>query len=195
MDTDTRTRSRRIALFVCLVVSAGILGSQRPAPAAEPLAIHGATAAEERAIDWSIRRYREAGLEGMPDLGVYLHRADEPCDGGLGLYFAGRIDLCTKQSSEPYQRKFALHEMAHGWIEANVSTEVLQRFMDLRGIAAWNDRSFDWKQRGTEQAAEVVTWGLGEGEIAPLLPEITDPETLARLFRLLTDLEPITPAA
>jgi hypothetical protein len=195
MDTATRTRSHRIALFLCLVVSAGILGSQRPAPAAEPLAIHGADAAEELAIDWSIRRYREAGLEGMPDLDVYLHRADEPCDGGLGLYFAGRIDLCTKESSEPYQRKFALHEMAHGWIEANVSTEVLQRFMDLRGIAAWNDRSFDWKERGTEQAAEIITWGLGEGEIAPLLPEITDPETLTSLYRLLTDLEPITPAA
>ena len=195
MDTGTHTQGNRIALLVCLVVAAAVLGSQQPAPAREPLAIHWANAADERAIDWSIRRYREAGLEGMPDLDVYLHRSDEPCDGGLGLYFAGRIDLCTKASSEPYQRKFALHEMAHGWIEANVSTEVLQRFMDLRGIAAWNDRSFDWKQRGTEQAAEVVTWGLGEGEIAPLLPEITDPETLARLFRLLTDLEPITPAA
>ena len=31
----------------------------------------------------------------------------------------------------------------------------------------------------TEQVAEIITWGLGEGEIAPLLPEITDPETLA----------------
>ena len=194
MDTATRTRSRRIALFLCLVVSAGTLGSQRPAPAAEPLAIHGANAAEERAIDWSIRRYREAGLEGMPDLDVYLHPSDEPCDGGLGLYFARRIDLCTKESSESYQRKFALHEMAHGWIEANVSTEVLQRFMDIRGIAAWNDRSFDWKERGTEQAAEIVTWGLGEGEIAPLLPEVTDAPTLARLYELLTGRAPITPA-
>ena len=54
-------------------------------------------------------------------------------------------------------------------------------FMEVRGIAAWNeDRSFDWKQRGTEQVAEIITWGLGEGEIARLLPEITDPETLAR---------------
>ena len=194
MDTVTRIRSRRIAFFLCLVVWAVILGSQRPAPAAEPLAIHGADAAEEGAIDWSIRRYREAGLEGMPDLDVYLHRADEPCDGGLGLYFAGRIDLCTKESSEPYQRKFALHEMAHAWTEANVSTEVLQRFMDLRGIAAWNDRSFDWKERGTEQAAEIITWGLGEGEIAPLLPEATDAPTLSRLYQLLTGCEPISRA-
>ena len=195
MDTATRTLSNRIALFLCLIVSAAILGSQRPAPAAQrPLTIHGATAAEERAIDWSIRRYREAGLDGMPNLDVYLHRSDGDCDGGIGLYHAGRIDLCTKESSEPYQRKFALHEMAHGWIEANVDAAVLDRFMDIRGIAAWNDRSFDWKQRGTEQAAEIVTWGLGEGEIAPLLPEVRDAPTLTRLYELLTGREPITPA-
>jgi hypothetical protein len=195
MDAATSTRSRRIALFLGLVVSVTILGTQRPAPADEPLVIHGASAAEERAIDWSIRRYREAGLEGMPDLEVYLHGSHADCDGGLGLYHAGRIDLCTKESSEPYQRKFAVHEMAHGWVETDVDPEVLDRFMDIRGIAAWNDRNFAWKERGTEQAAEIITWGLGEGEIAPLLPETTDPETLARLYRLLTARDPITPAA
>jgi hypothetical protein len=196
MDTANHTRSSRIALFLCLVVSASILGSQRPAPAlSQPLTVHGASAAEERTIDWALRRYRIAGLDGMPNIDVALHRSDEACNGGLGLYYSGRIDLCTKDASEPYQRKFALHEMAHAWTEANIDAEVLGRFMDLRGIAAWNDRSFDWKERGTEQVAEIITWGLGEGEIAPLLPEITDPETLARLYRLLTDLEPISPAA
>jgi len=195
MDTATRTRSSRIALFLCLTVSAGILGSQRAAPALEQsLTVHGASAAEERAIDWAVRRYHAAGLDGMPNLEVFLHRSDEGCNGGIGLYYSGRIDLCTTDSSEPYERKFALHEMAHAWTEANVDADVLDRFMDVRGIAAWNDRSFDWKERGTEQAAEIITWGLGEGEIAPLLPEITDPETLARLYRLLTARDPITPA-
>jgi hypothetical protein len=197
MDTATRTLGSRIALFVCLIVAAAILGSQRPAPAAQrPLTIHGATASEELVIDWSIRRYREAGLDGMPDLEVYLHRSQDQCKGGIGYYLAGRIDLCTKASSEPYQRKFALHEMAHGWIDANVDAATLDRFMDLRGIDAWNDRiADDWKDRGTEQAAEIVTWGLGEGEIAPLLPEVVDAPTLSRLYELLTGREPITPAA
>jgi len=48
---------------------------------------------------------------------------------------------------------------------------------------------------GTEQAAEIITWGLGEGQISPLLPEATDAPTLARLYELLTGREPITPAA
>ena len=196
MDTATRTLSSRIALFLCLIVAAAILGSQRSAPAEQrPLTIHGATAAEERVIDWSIRRYRDAGLDGMPNLEVYIHRSQEGCRDGIGYYLDGRIDLCTAASSEPYQRKFALHEMAHGWIETNVDSAVLDRFMQVRGIAAWNDRTFDWKQRGTEQAAEIVTWGLGEGEISPLLPEALDAPALARLYELLTGREPITPAA
>ena len=195
MDTATRTISRRIATFLCLLVAASILGGQHPAPAREPLVIHGADTAQERAIDWSIRRYREAGLAGLPDLEVYLHRSHDACNGGIGLYHEGRIDLCTQDSSEPYRRKFALHELAHAWTEANVDTAVLERFMDVRGIAAWNDRSLDWKERGTEQAAEIITWGLGEGQISPLLPEDTDAPTLVRLYELLTGLEPITPAA
>jgi hypothetical protein len=195
MDTATHTHRRRIALLLVLAAAATTLGGQRSAPAREPLVIHGANAAEERAIDWSLRRYREAGLEGMPDLEVYVHRSHEGCRDGIGYYLAGRIDLCTAASSEPYQRKFALHEMAHGWIETNVDGAVLDRFMQVRGIAAWNDRTFDWKQRGTEQAAEIVTWGLGEGEIRPLLPEALDAPALARLYELLTGREPITPAA
>jgi hypothetical protein len=196
MDTATRTRSSRIALFLCLVVSAGILGSQRSAPALEqPLTVRGASADEERTIDWALRRFRIAGLDGMQSLEVVLHPSDDGCNGGIGYYLAGRIDLCTKDASEPYQRKFALHEMAHAWSETNVDPAVVDRFMDARGIAAWNDKSLDWKQRGIEQVAEIITWGLGEGEIAPLLPEITDPETLARLYRLLTARDPITPAA
>jgi len=91
----------------------------------------------------------------MPSLDVYLHRSHEACSEGIGLYHAGRIDLCTKTSSEPYQRKFALHEMAHAWTEAQIKGAILNRFMEIRGIAHWNDRSEDWKDRGTEQAAEI----------------------------------------
>ena len=196
MDTATSTRSSQIALVLCLAFTTVILGNQRLAPAdARPLATHGANAAEELAVDWALHRFRLASLEDMPSLDVYLHRSHEACSEGIGLYHAGRIELCTKTSSEPYQRKFALHEMAHARTESNVEPAILDRFMQVRGIATWNDRSYDWKERGTEQAAEIVTWGLGEGEIAPLLPETVDVRTLAGLYELLTGREPITPAS
>jgi hypothetical protein len=163
--------------------------------AARPLEIHGATAAEARAVDWALGRYREAGLTHMQPLEVFLHRDHDACNSGIGLYDSGRIDLCTMASSEPYQRKFALHEMAHAWAEANVDVRTLERFMDVRGIASWNDRADPWKERGTEQSAEIIAWGLGEGEIAPLLPTSVDAETLSSLYELLTGRAPITPAA
>ncbi len=124
-----------------------------------------------------------------------MHRSKDGCDGGLGLYFGGRIDLCTKASSEPYARKFALHEIAHAWIETNVDPSVLRSFMDVRGVEAWNKKSFPWKERGTEQAAEIVTWGLGDGEIAPQLTEPLESKAMAGLYELLTGHSPITPAA
>jgi hypothetical protein len=195
MDTGTRTLATRIALIVGLAVAALAPGPRAPAAALRPLTVARATAAEERSVDWAFHRFGEAGLRNLPPLEVHLHRSHDDCNGGLGLYYAGRIDLCTKDSSEPYQRKFALHEMAHAWTEANVPPEVLRAFMQRQRVAAWNDRRLPWKERGIEQAAEVITWGLGEGEIAPLLPEVPDAETLASLYEMLSGRAPITPAA
>jgi hypothetical protein len=199
MDTATRTLTRRLALVACLAVvalafGARAFGAPSPATAPRPLTIDGATAAEERAVDWAFHRFGQAGLGNLPALEVHMHRSHEQCQGGLGLYFGGRIDLCTKDSSEPYQRKFALHEMAHAWTETNVADDVMRMFMQRQRVDAWNDRSFPWKERGTEQAAEVITWGLGEGDITPLLPEVPDAETLQSLYEMLTRRAPITPA-
>jgi hypothetical protein len=195
MDTGTRTLATRIALIVCLAAAALAFGPKGPAETPRPLTISGASAAQEQAVDWAFHRYGEAGLENMPPLDIHMYRDHGPCNGGLGLANQGRIALCTKSSSEPFQRRFALHEMAHAWIATNVPGDVLRAFMQRQRVAGWNDRSYPWKERGTEQAAEVITWGLGEGEIAPLLPTVLDAETLASLYEMLTDGVPITPAA
>lgn len=195
MDTTRRTWIRGTAAVLTLAAAAiALSGGARPATA-RPLAIHGADAAEERTIDWALHRFEAGGLEGMPPLEVYLHGSRASCNGNLGLYLAGRIDLCTKGLLQPFARDFALHEMAHAWTEANGSRERLGRFMQIRGIATWNDRHLPWRERGAEQAAEIISWGLGEGEIQPVLPTPVDAETLASLYELLTGRAPITPAA
>ncbi len=195
MDTATRTHSSRIALIVCLALAALAFGSRAPVAPARPMVISGATAAEERAIHWALRRFQEGGLTEMPALEFFPHDSRDTCGGYLGLYYAGRIDLCIEGLLRPYARKFTLHEIAHGWIEANVDQGVIERFMRERRITAWDDRNIPWSERGAEQAAEIVTWGLGEGEIAPLLPTPVAAETLASLYVLLTGRAPITLAA
>ena len=196
MDTTTRTWIRRTAAALAIAAAAAMpLGAPRAAPAPRPLTFTGADATDEAAVDWAMHRFRTAGLRELPPLEVHLHRSREACDGGLGLYYMNRIDLCTKDSSEPYAQKYALHEIAHAWAEGNVDSRVMRRFMDVRSAGAWNDKRLPWKERGTEQAAEIIAWGLGDGEIEPLLAEPLESKALAGLYEVLTGRAPITPAA
>ena len=41
----------------------------------------------------------------------------------------------------------------------------------------------------------MIAWGLGEGEVTPLLPLPIDIDDLVEAFTLLTGRAPITPAA
>ena len=195
MDTTTRTRIRRTAAALAIAATAMTLGATHAGPAPRPLTFTGAEAEDEAAVDWALHRFRTAGLGDVPPLEVRLHRSRDACDGGLGLYYMNRIDLCTKDSSEDYARKYALHEIAHAWAEANLDPEVMRRFMDARGLDAWNDKRFPWKERGTEQAAEIIAWGLGDGEVEPMLGEPLESKALAGLYDLLTGRAPITSAS
>jgi len=193
---DTATRTGKIAAFILVLASSTALGAQsHRAPVREPVRIHGADAAQERTVDWALQRFGAAGLADLPALDIYLHASHDGCRGDLGYYHRGRIDLCTKASSEPYARKFALHEMAHAWVEAHVDTKTRERFLGLRQVGNWNDLAEPWKERGTEQAAEVIAWGLGEGEVFPLLPDPPETADLVAAYVLLTAQQPITSAA
>lgn len=194
MDT-TRTLTSRILLLTCVLLSGHALSGERPEPATRPLVILGADAEHARQISWAFERFEAAGLDGLPPLEVHLHPSREDCKGRLGSYRAGRIELCTTDSSDPYARKFALHEMAHAWTEMNLDPAVEARFMRLRGVDAWNDPNLEWKARGIEQAAEIIAWGIGEGEIQPLLPEPAETQELIDAYVLLTGNMPIAPAS
>jgi hypothetical protein len=192
MDTTNRTANTFTTAALSLAVCLTLLAPGTPPQAAgTPIVIHGGDTAQVQTVKWALGRYRVAGLQGMPTLDVYLHTPREACKGYLGTFQVGRIDLCTGDSSEPYARKFALHELAHAWATANVDSGLRERFMKLGNLAAWNDFSLPWKERGTEQAAEIIAWGLGEGEITPLLPLPIDPKDLIEAYALLTGRAPL----
>jgi hypothetical protein len=190
-----RNLASRIILCFCVLLSGHALAGERPEPITRPLVILGADAEHARQISWAFERFRAAGLDGLPPIEVHLHPSRDDCKGRLGSYRAGRIELCTMDSSDPYAKKFALHEMAHAWTEANVDHAMEARFMRLREVDAWNGADLAWKERGIEQAAEIVAWGLGEGNIQPLLPEPAETQELIDAYVLLTGNMPITPAS
>jgi hypothetical protein len=190
MDTATHTHRRRIALVLVLAAAATTFGGQRSAPAREPLVIHGANAAEERVIDWSLRRYREAGLDGMPDLEIYLHRSHESA--GTGSATTSRdASTCAPRRRASRTRGSTRSTRWPTRGPRRTSTRPPWRgSWTSAGSLPGTNQSFDWKERGTEQSAEIIAWGLGEG-VSPWLPDQPQDRELADLFELLTGRQPI----
>ena len=51
--------------------------------------------------------------------------------------------------------------MGHIWLDQNLSDPERERFLEVRGLHAWNESSDTWALRG-EQGAEIMAWALGE---------------------------------
>jgi hypothetical protein len=82
-------------------------------------------------------------------------------------------------------RDALLHEMGHAWVNENVSAEVREGFMRMRGLTVWNDQGVIWDERGFEHAAETLAWALGHRFLAPGIPG-HGPVELTAAFELLT---------
>ena len=156
-------RSIRILLPVLALL---VLLSGTPAltaPAAEPDAptrwvmVVGGTEDQRGAADWAVAHFDDAGLE-LPELVIAMHASDEPCDGFDGAFRGretpARLDVCNPH------RLIILHELAHAWDRHTLTDALRQGFMDLRGLDTWNDPSTPWKERGVEDLAEIIVWGL-----------------------------------
>lgn len=144
--------------------------------AAEPLAIplpaderrqtagivaFAATAEQQDRLDWAAGRFAVAGLD-LPHIEVHFFEQREPCDGYEATFRQHesplRIDVCNAN------RLIILHELAHAWEWANLDDGTREAFVSLRGLESWNSPNAAWKQRGVEDMAEVVVWGLIEWE-------------------------------
>ena len=145
-------------------------------------------AAEQLAmVRWAMERFEIAGLE-PPVVEIAFHRGLSGCGGHLGFARQGEVDLCTTLV-DPIARRALLHEMGHIWLDQNLSDPERERFLEVRGVHAWNDSSDAWGLRGYEQGAEIMAWALGERILTSQIPD-NEPIQLARGFELLTGSAP-----
>jgi len=74
------------------------------------------------------------------------------------------------------------------WVDANVSADLEARFLRLRQVETWSDHDFDWEERGTEHAAEIISWALDGQETGVRRASIprNEPIQLAEAYELLT---------
>jgi hypothetical protein len=148
--------------------------------------ITGGTPAQQEMARWAIGRFEAAGLS-LPALEIRFHPTPNGCGGRSGGYADGKADLCGVHVNL-LSRRDLLHEMAHGWVGSTVSAGLRARFLRLRQLESWNDQALDWDERGTEHAADIISWALcdqGTGIHRPSIPR-NDVSQLADGYELLT---------
>jgi hypothetical protein len=120
------------------------------------------TSDQVRIARWAAGLFDRAGLD-LPPIDFVRYTATDPCYGtaGTASYERGRgyIGICTPDAGGLEEFLF-LHEMAHTWDHHSLSGARRQAFVELRGLAGWRSPDLEWEERGSEQAAEIMVWGL-----------------------------------
>ena len=132
---------------------------------------------------WAVARFERARLK-PPRVEIDFHADASGCGGHLGYAKDGHVDVCTVLVNEMARRNL-LHEMSHIWIDQNVSPAVRARFLHVRSLRSWNASTDGWEERGYEQGAEIMAWGLGTRILTAQVPD-NRPEQLRVGFELLT---------
>jgi hypothetical protein len=146
--------------------------------------VYAENQAQLETVEWSLRRYADHGLE-LPHVTVEM-RSIGKCPTPDGRQLSGslaivdgeyRITVCG-------ERRTLLHELGHVWDKHNLTDEIRDRFMELRGVGSW--RHDAWHLAGGEHAAETMTWALDSMFLPPSRIPNRSTAALAAGFELLT---------
>lgn len=143
--------------------------------------------------DCALSRYTQAGLA-LPGLEIYFHDSKAPCNSHNALHnrteTGSVINVCSTQRS-PKLEATILHELGHAWAAHNLTNTQQQAFVDHQGLDTWYHREVDWNERGTEQAAEIVGWGVSERQWPPRWIPNNDPDSLTAAYQQLVGATPL----
>ena len=146
------------------------------------------------AAEWAIDLFHQAELE-LPPLRYGFHGDNPaPCADRPGLHHVingvNVIEICTSEMTSPMQGML-LHETAHAWIDHNLTDERKAAFQQLRGWTYWRDYdAAAWHENGTEQAAEIMVWGLIDRPLEMVRINQNSCEELDAGYRTLTGQAP-----
>jgi hypothetical protein len=173
--------------------------------AAQGIVVHNGTERLVGFVRWALERFDAVGLA-EPRIESVTFEPSRRCedlagrvvlDGGSRHVFLclHERDLCPggQTCDRPVlnARIGILHELGHAWLLDHADEPVRTRLLDLTGLAAWDDGTAPWPQRGAEYAAEVLAWGLLD-ERAPMVRIGAPPcAELQVVFELLTGSAPL----
>ena len=144
------------------------------------LTIENANATQVAAIDAAAQRFADANLT-LPDLTIRFGDDPADCYGHLGIFDAATtpwtITICSDLAFVP------THELAHAWLDSNLSGQTRDQYINLRDKANWDDKHAEWSDRGVEDAAFVIQQNL---MITPRLPMSEEWQSRLDAYELLT---------
>lgn len=152
------------------------------------------TASEVAIVDETLARFGEHGLTFATAPVVSFHDDKADCAGNLGYWIVedgtDRVRICwthDEPGAERILRTQALvHELAHAWVHRNTDASDRAAFVELVGADSWNAGTSDWVDRGTEVAAELVTWAILDPAVLFIEFDDADPQRWALAYELLT---------
>lgn len=158
------------SLAVVLVAGLGLVTA--PSDDARPASVDYVDTPAEvvEMAEWALDLFDEAAMD-LPPVEFRYHDGDlDECRGHQGLHRArpdhSVIDICADDLGWSTQ-VMLLHELAHAWSEHTATDGARARFQQLRGYDHWLDyEEAMWHENGTEQAAEILVWGLVDRPMA-----------------------------
>lgn len=200
MAHTPRAHKSRFALLIVFLAMLLNPGAAPAAPAGAPqrISIVSGSANQIEDAQWALSRFHAAGIE-LPSLQIILHDTYEACGNREGvLRIAGeRVEIHECERDRSKSRRSLLHELAHAWdhVAGGISQQRRARFLDARNLSSWDEDGLPWQERGEEQAAEIIAWGLML-EPAPIPTRVgdhgpQDESLLAAAFEILTGGPPL----
>lgn len=190
-----------ITLALLFLVPSGATAPPIEANARPAIEVVASTPEQAAHAEWALSRFAAAGLQ-LPPLRIVFHDNYEACGMREGVLRVSASDTTvtrTIHSCEPNStrlRRNLLHELSHAWDQSQaISAATRAEFLVMRGLESWDNDTLGWDQRGEEQAAEIMAWGLMKRQ-APIPTDVgnqgaQDPSSLERAFTLLTGRAPL----
>jgi hypothetical protein len=183
-----RHRLRSLSFLAVLAVAAVVR-----APAVEPeLSIADLTAGQQHIVGWAVELFDEADLD-LPRVTFLRFDSEEKCFGRAGAHLVenGRsvIRMCI-EDTDRYAERIMLHELAHAWDRHALTEQRRAAFLRLRHLRVWRSKDAAWEEKGAEQAAEVIVWGLIDWAFSARIPDNSCAELL-RGYVTLTGRQPL----
>lgn len=145
------------------VVCFGVVTPNEPLPDARAVEFVDMPASFVGIARWAIELFDEAQLE-LPAIRFVFHGDDDAPCGGPGATHRSvgglsTVELCVSDA-DAVAEAIVLHEVAHAWAAHDLDGVRRDAFQSLRGWSEWLSAHQPWHENGSEQAADIIVWGV-----------------------------------